>query len=535
MPVAPASTRVVGDLQSELVHDFFEGFSRGAHASVHARVMYGRSSHHKIEALFKAFARALRAACEETLSRLRRAEVALSRMHDLLDDADPRLEELAQQATAALEQREATARLAELRGSLAREEWRAARGGLKLARRRLEQASSRLEAATEADAAFAGRAGGERRRLDQARAARHDAAVRLEEARLAVERAVGDARRLADRLRSAVLQRAIAHAELEAARADLLGVEPPAPKPPSEPVAGERPAREADDGFGITAADADDAFARAQAAVDLVWDEANAAQARVDATSDTARSSLAEAAMLRGLVAGAIGAEGGVARAVAEGSLNGRRLVDSISVRDGRDATAVAAALEGHLGGWLVDDVDAAARYLDPAGPREELFALSQTLPGGGGRVPGPWRSAASAIDASPDALDAVMRLLDGVWFADTLESGRAALAAGARAAVLPDGRVVSVAGIRGGGRPAEPLELVAREREARRRAEAAAAEASAAIAGAADARRRLDEATTAARAAGGVAAEARRRVLTELDAARGRGSVTYPAQERDR
>ena len=53
----------VGDLQVELVHDFFEGFSRAARASVHARVLYGRSSHHKIEALFKAFARALRAAC----------------------------------------------------------------------------------------------------------------------------------------------------------------------------------------------------------------------------------------------------------------------------------------------------------------------------------------------------------------------------------------------------------------------------------------------------------------------------------------
>jgi imidazoleglycerol-phosphate dehydratase len=56
-------TRLVGDLQSELVDDFFEGFARGAHANVHARVLYGRSSHHKIEALFKAFARALRAAC----------------------------------------------------------------------------------------------------------------------------------------------------------------------------------------------------------------------------------------------------------------------------------------------------------------------------------------------------------------------------------------------------------------------------------------------------------------------------------------
>jgi imidazoleglycerol-phosphate dehydratase len=55
--------RLVGDLQSELVDDFFEGFAQGARANVHLKVMYGRSSHHKIEALFKAFARALRVAC----------------------------------------------------------------------------------------------------------------------------------------------------------------------------------------------------------------------------------------------------------------------------------------------------------------------------------------------------------------------------------------------------------------------------------------------------------------------------------------
>ena len=56
-------TRLVGDLQSELVTDFFEGFARGAHANVHVKTMYGRSNHHKIEAIFKAFARALRVAC----------------------------------------------------------------------------------------------------------------------------------------------------------------------------------------------------------------------------------------------------------------------------------------------------------------------------------------------------------------------------------------------------------------------------------------------------------------------------------------
>ena len=55
--------RRVGDLQSELVADFFDGFAQGAKANVHVKVMYGRSSHHHIEAVFKAFARALRVAC----------------------------------------------------------------------------------------------------------------------------------------------------------------------------------------------------------------------------------------------------------------------------------------------------------------------------------------------------------------------------------------------------------------------------------------------------------------------------------------
>ena len=57
------TVRTVGDLQTELVHDFFEGFASGARANVHLKVLYGRSSHHHIEAVFKAFARALRVAC----------------------------------------------------------------------------------------------------------------------------------------------------------------------------------------------------------------------------------------------------------------------------------------------------------------------------------------------------------------------------------------------------------------------------------------------------------------------------------------
>ena len=56
-------TRLVGDLQTELVEDFFGGFVNHAGANLHAKVFYGRSNHHKIEAIFKCFARAMRYAC----------------------------------------------------------------------------------------------------------------------------------------------------------------------------------------------------------------------------------------------------------------------------------------------------------------------------------------------------------------------------------------------------------------------------------------------------------------------------------------
>ncbi len=57
--------RLVGDLQTELVEDFFDGFVNHAGANLHAKVLYGRSNHHKIEAIFKCFARAMKFACSK--------------------------------------------------------------------------------------------------------------------------------------------------------------------------------------------------------------------------------------------------------------------------------------------------------------------------------------------------------------------------------------------------------------------------------------------------------------------------------------
>lgn len=57
--------RMVGDLQAELVEDFFQGFAVHAGANLHLKVLYGRSSHHKLEAIFKCFARAMKFACSK--------------------------------------------------------------------------------------------------------------------------------------------------------------------------------------------------------------------------------------------------------------------------------------------------------------------------------------------------------------------------------------------------------------------------------------------------------------------------------------
>jgi imidazoleglycerol-phosphate dehydratase len=52
------------DFQTDVIEDFWQAFATAAGCNLHLEIMRGRSDHHKIEALFKAAARALRAACE---------------------------------------------------------------------------------------------------------------------------------------------------------------------------------------------------------------------------------------------------------------------------------------------------------------------------------------------------------------------------------------------------------------------------------------------------------------------------------------
>ncbi|MBV8194606.1 MAG: chromosome segregation protein SMC [Candidatus Dormibacteraeota bacterium] len=419
--------------------------------------------------------RALRAACEETRARLSHPEAALRRMDDLLADAGPRLAELAAQRGAAMEQREISARLIELRGSLAREEWRSARGRARQAQRRLEQALSKLEAANEADTAFSDRAAAERANLDAARLERDQAVARLEEARLAAERAQGELHRLADRIRTAVVLRRQAQLEGTAAIADLESIE------------------------GSLAG---------TAATEVDWTAVRAADEAAAKATRVAREALAEAARVRGEVAASLGGDGGVARAVASGAIQGRRLSECFEVRRRQDSTAVAAALEGHLGGWVVQDIAGAAARLDPNGPREELLEAGVD-PGEPERVPDPWRSALDAVAVNTDARGVVARLLRGTWLASDEAEAKAALGAGALRAVLPDGRVHTTTGIRGGGRPAHPLELIAAERAAQDEARRATDAEASAVAAAHAARLPKPSGDT-----GGLTASARARVF---------------------
>jgi imidazoleglycerol-phosphate dehydratase len=77
---AKIKAQKVGDFTVELLEDFFQGFAQAARANVHLRCVYGRSSHHQVEALFKAFARALRFA----VSRDRRLKNVLPSTKELL-------------------------------------------------------------------------------------------------------------------------------------------------------------------------------------------------------------------------------------------------------------------------------------------------------------------------------------------------------------------------------------------------------------------------------------------------------------------
>ena len=54
----------IGDLSTELIYDFWDGFAQNAKVNLYVKVENGRNDHHKAEAIFKAVAKAVRMACE---------------------------------------------------------------------------------------------------------------------------------------------------------------------------------------------------------------------------------------------------------------------------------------------------------------------------------------------------------------------------------------------------------------------------------------------------------------------------------------
>ena len=61
---AEFNRKKVGDLSTEMIEHFFQSVAENLKANIHIEVLYGKNTHHKIEAIFKSFARAMRQACE---------------------------------------------------------------------------------------------------------------------------------------------------------------------------------------------------------------------------------------------------------------------------------------------------------------------------------------------------------------------------------------------------------------------------------------------------------------------------------------
>ncbi|HWF57321.1 MAG TPA: chromosome segregation protein SMC [Candidatus Dormibacteraeota bacterium] len=505
--------------------------------------------------------RSLRAACEDALGRVGQAEVTLRRFEDLLSETEPQLAELATQAELAREQRELSDQLGRLRGSLAREAWRAARAQLRQARRRLDAAQSRLEAAATAEAAFSARLTGHRTRLEEQRAGQREATRRLEQARLSAERAAGDRQRSTDRVRAAVLARAVGAAELRTAAAErtersaelssLLageaagaGLTAAAARQRDEADSAHRAALTRLEGSEAELAgseavlraaeeervEADTALRRNATQLRLITDAAaslrdrverstaevatleaavagaassreraaaaaahaaaavsageeaagtarqilTAAQDALDEARQRARGALARAAVLRGQVEGALGGRGAVADAVAAGDLQARRLLDCFAVIHPADGPAIEAALEPHLGAWIVSDLDAAAALLDTGTAREELLAAGDSASAPPAAEDG-CRAALLCVRPQPGAGAALATCLATTWLVADRERAQAVVAGGGQA-VLPNGTVLTSGGLRGGGRPGRTLVLAAEERAAAAAAEEAIA-----------------------------------------------------------
>ena len=590
--------------------------------------------------------RPLRVACDDAQRRLEQVGTAVQRLADRLGESEPRLEQLAGEREAALEQRGMAERLSALRGSLAREAWRAARAESRQARRRLETAERRLEAATEAEEGYAERADAARAGLEAARAAGHAAGERLEAARVAAERCRGEARRFGDRAWTAALHRADARRqsraaaveieaagraldelagpglaaqerlrELEAVAAELAtrsraaaaeaaGAQRALDEAEREVVraaaaaagarAGARDRAENRDLLekSFEAAGGELASARGRAAdleaaaraarahlaeLDAAVGVADAQTTRCAAELETARHllreaearrveererttrALARAASLHGQVEGLLGGSGAIGARAEE--LGAVRLVDALRVLDPVDAAAVEAALEPHLGAWVVGDVDRALELLRGADVREEVLsegagvggaagatvaARQESADAGGGAEPSASpaaRPALEAVEVEPRARAAAAHCLAGTWLVADLATARRVVATAGGRAVLPDGAVITAAGARAGGGSAPTLSLVAAAREAQTAAESATAQEAAAetelrrrseaVAGAdvalarasaeLTARRRELADGTAQAAAAGIAAAMESRRLPALEAELGR------------
>jgi chromosome segregation protein len=292
--------------------------------------------------------RGLRSKRHEAMGKLKEADISILRLGDLAAELGPRVEELRREAAAAGEQREMTAGLDALRGSLLQGEWRAVRQAVKKGAARLEVLRASLAVAEQESNAFAVEYASQKETLARAHDARLEGERRLGALRLAATHAASRAELLGERLSAARAGAAVAEAGLAEARQRRVPLEAE-----TEAARAEAAATAPAPGRPLEAADSE---ALAEASTRSTADQAQAEslrQAHQDAVAHVSRLEERVASLNR------------LATDEDVRAVSARRLVDLLEVPAVRDAAIASGITPETLQRWLDEGRTEASRLLD--------------------------------------------------------------------------------------------------------------------------------------------------------------------------
>jgi chromosome segregation protein len=335
--------------------------------------------------------RGLRSKRHEAIGKLKEADVSILRLGDLAAELGPRVEELRREAHVAQEQREMTAELDSLRGSLLQGEWRAARQAVKKGTARVEVMGASVAAAEQESQAYVVRYAAEKETLARAHDARLEGERRLGALRLAATHAASRVELLTERSSAARGGAAVAEAGLTEARQRL------------EPLTAEIEAARADIAAAAPAESGRPAGAAESDALAEATKRAQEAQALAETLRETHRDAVAQVNRLEERVAS-------LSRLATEEdapAASARRLVELLEIPAVRDAAAASGISPDTLQRWVREGRAEAGRLADAsAAAASELGSANVEATSADARA----RAAGEAAAEAAAELDEVRR-----------------------------------------------------------------------------------------------------------------------------